>query len=276
MQMVAKPNMRPSASHGQAAGAIQFVLYSSAHVNMKAGWDPDQHPWPGTHGNASGFWAGTNAVKGSDVNSAASKLCRDVETVTNDLSSFRQMGSPHMAPKRMGGKGDVNNVRPWTQDFESNNWHGTLDNQVKTEFKTLKAGTTFYEDVDTDESHSRTEAWLKPLQDKFDASADGEDKKKLGDYLIHLRNILRWVPDGAKIITPGGSYAATGNTFDPAPINIKKAKKALKNFNGGKWENLTTVVVDSKISRFFKTLGITLAVGAIVGAGYLLAYGYPF
>lgn len=270
----------------QAAGmpATQLKSYQSAHVTLKAGWDPNSHPWPGTHGNSKGFWAGTNAVKGTDVNGAASKLCRDVEKVTEDLSGTKcVMGSPHMAPKRMGGKGDVNNVRPWTQAFESSNWHGTLDNQVKSEFSTTKAGTTIYEDVETDESHKLTTAWLKPLQDRHDGAAGSADKTKLAQYITHVKGILDYVPDGAKINTPGGSYAASGSTFDPQPINPAKAKGAFATFNGGDWDKVipavpkdSTVKVTPGISGLLKTMtGITLAVGAVVTVGYLISLGLP-
>ena len=280
VRSVLNDNRRPDAGVAQladnraGAAVYQLATYASPHVTMKAGWKPDSDPWPGSKG-PTGFWAGTNAVKGTSVNGGAAKLCDDVTALTTELGTTQNMGHPHMAPQRMGGKGDVNNVRPWSQSFENSQWHGTLDHQVKTEFKAIPAGHDFYEDVVTVEAHHTTNAWLQPLQDKHDHAAAGPDKVALAGYLAHLKGILNAVPDSAAIHTPGGVYAAAGSTFNPAPISMPKAKAGLLKFNGGQLDNLKPVATTSAMVTFFRALGISLAVGSLLTVAYLLKYGYP-
>lgn len=217
---------------------LQMALYKSAEVKMIESWNPNSDPWPGTKGDV-GIWKDTGAVKGSEVTDGGSNLCRAVEKVTDDLSTKQQMGSPHMAPKRMGGKGNIDNVRPWKSTFETTHWHGALDGLVMTEFvDNIAKDELFYEHVEADEGHKKTNVWLKPLQDKHDASEDNADKTKLATYLAHLRNILQWVPDSATIKTPKKDFPAGGTTFDPAAIDMAKAKTALATFNTGNLDNV--------------------------------------
>lgn len=233
-------SVKMSSSGPESAPVFQGKLFQSPRVPKKAGWNPNSHKWPGSKGaGASGdFWEGVAVVRGSDVNGSAAKMCDDVTDLVGSLSGGQAMGHPHMAPQRMGGKGDTNNVRPWAQTFEDSDWHGTLDNQIKSHFISLKDNTDLYEDVTTTDTHTHTDAWIKPLKDKHDTSADNPDKVKLKSYLDTIEPILHQVPDGAKVTASGADFVAAGTTFAPPDIDMVKAKTALNTFNGGNLDNV--------------------------------------
>jgi len=228
-----------------AGNTVQCMLYTCPRIPKIAGWDPYNDKWPGSQG-ANRLW-GAYASRGSDVKGAAQTLCDDVTKLTKDLSDGQDMGHPHMVPQRMGGKGVVGNVRPWSQAFETNDWHGVLDNKIKDHFRDKVAtGGNLYEDVETVDSHIYTESWLTPLRRRYEEAADNADRTKLELYLAQVRKILEPVPDDAKVHASGVDFQPGGITFTPPPLRMDKAKTALNTFNGGNLDNVQQDPLNAK------------------------------
>lgn len=230
---------------GRAGTTVQCMTYTCPRIPKIAGWDPYNDKWPGSQG-ASRLW-GAYASRGSDVKGTAQTLCDDVTKLTKDLSDGQDMGHPHMVPQRMGGKGVIGNVRPWSQTFETNDWHGVLDNKIKDHFRdNVATGGNLYEDVETVDSHIYTEAWLTPLRKRYEEAADNADRAKLKLYLDKIRTVLEPVPDDAKVIASGATFQPAGITFTPPPLRMDKAKTAFNTYNGGNLDNVQQDPLNAK------------------------------
>lgn len=117
---------------------------------------------------------------------ADSKIASKVNETLADMGWGTKVNlmSAHMIPKRLGGKGNNSNVRPWPDTFESGKWENQMENEFDDKLDQLSVGDELqYKVITNDLEEEEAKKVLK----------DAEYKETDLDFNMH-KNRLKKIP----------------------------------------------------------------------------------
>ena len=145
-------------------------------------------------------WPATLSAGGSKADSS---IASKVNETLVDMGWPGTLMSAHMIPKRLGGKGNNSNVRPWPASFESGKWEDKMEKGFNTEFDKLLIGDSLEYKVVTD---NLEDAEAKKVL------TDAEYKETSPDFDMH-KNRLKKIPKDVEGYIGGTSVGKFDDTW---------------------------------------------------------------
>ena len=120
----------------------------------------------------------------------------------------------HLKPQRWGGKGGIENIRPWPKTFEEGLWNDQVEKPMDRFWKEMDVGGTFAALIAWQEDEGLTERWIAPLLDKFPGQ-QGSEKQLIAQKALYdaILQSCRLIPEAVS----GDWWEVKRLDFEPSP-----------------------------------------------------------